>query len=279
MSVPYRPPHQKASCLATGILILSGVLFVYPFFWMFLGGFKSNLEIFHPLQVWPRRFDPSYYAQLWRGDWIPFRQVFLNSLWVAFFEGLGAVGLTSLAGYVFARHTFPGRRWLFLLAVVVIVVPQQTLAVPLFAWIYQIGLMDRLAGVVLPGLVNGLGVLYFTQVFRQVPSEMVEAARMEGASEFRVYLTLLPLVRSALLSFGLIQFILAWHEHLLPLLILNSPTKQTLPLALSGLYGSSLRFPFAVLMAASTLTLAPTVLLFALLYRRFQSALAELLVH
>jgi multiple sugar transport system permease protein len=187
--------------------------------------------------------------------------------------------VTSLAGYTFARHRFPGRGLFFVLALVVIVVPQQALAIPLFSWLNTLGLSNRLAGVILPGVVSGLGVLYFTQVFRQVPDDLVNAARLAGASEFRVYVTLLPLVSSALLSFGLIQFILAWHEHLIPLLVLSSAEKQTLPVALAGLYGSSLRFPYAVLMAASSLIIVPTAVLFALLYRRLQSALAEVLVH
>ena len=200
-----------------------------------------------------------------------------NSLAVALVQAAGAVVLTSLAGYAFARHSFAGRRRLFLLALVMIVIPQNALAVPLFTWLHALGLSDRLLGVILPGMVSGLGILYFTQVFRQVPDELVDAARLAGASELRVYLTLLPLVRSALISFGLIHFILAWHEHLIPLLVLSTAEKQTLPIALASLYGSSLRFPFAVLMAASTLAVLPTALLFMLLHRRFKSALSEIL--
>jgi multiple sugar transport system permease protein len=278
-ALKYRPPTEKKSWLATLLLLVMALLFVYPFFWMFLAGFKTNREIFRPLQVWPAQFDTQYYAQLFREDWFPFVKVFFNSLVVAFCEALGAVVLTSLAGYVFARHRFRGRRILFLLSVVVIVIPQQAMAIPLFTWLNTLHLSNRLLGVILPGMVTGLGILYFTQVFRQIPDELVEAARLAGASEFRVYWTLLPLITSALLSFGFIQFILAWHDHLIPLLVLSSAEQQTLPLALSSLYGSSLRYPYAVLMAASALTVLPTVILFCLLYRRFRNSLSELLVH
>jgi len=282
MSAPhtlYRPPHRRPSVLATLCVAVAGVLFFYPFLWMFLSAFKDNREIFKPLQLLPRAFDPQYYRQLFNGEWIPFFQVFTNSLVVAVLQSAGVVVVTSMAGYAFARNRFAGRGLLFILALVVIMMPQQALAIALFSWLNTLGLVNQLAGVILPGLVSGLGLLYFTQVFRQVPDDLVNAARLAGASEFRVYLTLLPLVSSALLSFGLIQFILAWHEHLIPLLVLSSAEKQTLPIALAGLYGSSLRFPYAVLMAASSLILLPTVVLFALLYRRFQSALSELLAH
>jgi sn-glycerol 3-phosphate transport system permease protein len=265
--------------MATIILLGAAFLFAYPFLWMFLSAFKTNLEIFDPRRFWPERFDLAFYKQLFGGDYLPFFKVFTNSLLVALAQAVGAVFLTSLAGYVFARHRLPFQRGLFLVAVVVIVVPRQALAVPLFVWLHQLGLLDQLWGVILPGLVSGLGILFFTQVFRQVPDDLISMARLEGASEFRVYWTLLPLMRSALLSFGLIQFILSWHEHLVPLLVLQSPGQQTLPLALASLNGSSLRYDRAVLMAASSLMILPTAVLFALMYRRFKSSLSELLVH
>lgn len=273
----YVPPQERTSLLLTLVLVVLAVFFFYPFAWMLMASFKTNPQIFRPFQVWSGPILTEFYGRLFRGEWFPLVHVLFNSIWVALLQSAGAVALASLAGYVFGRHRLAGGRWLFLLAVVVIVLPQQALALSLFTWVDRLGLMDRLAGVILPGMVSGLGVLYFTQIFRQVPDELIEAARLEGASEFRVYCTLLPLVRPALLSFLLIQFILSWHEHLIPLLVLNSPERQTLPLALAGLYGSSLRFPYAVLMAASTLSVLPTALLFGLFYRRCKSSLAEVM--
>ena len=138
---------------------------------------------------------------------------------------------------------------------------------------------DSLLGVMLPGVVTGLGVIYFTQVFRQVPGEYFQAARICGASEPRVFLAVLPLVWPALLSYGMIHFILAWHEHLIPMLVLLSESKQTLPLALAKLYDVSQHTPQGVQMAASTFAVIPTAVLFALCHRKFKSSLADLLVH
>ena len=265
--------------LASGLLVTAvAIVFVYPFAWMFFAAFKSNTEIFRPLDLFPESFDVTYYHQLLNGDWFPFGRVFANSVLIALLQSVGAVGMSAMAGYVFGRHKFRFQVALFALALVVIVVPRQALAIPLFAWMNTLHLSDNPLGVILPGMVSGLGVIFFTQVFRQLPAEYVETARLAGASEWRVFLTLLPLVRPALISFALVEFILAWHQHLIPLLILSSPTKLTLPLALSSLYGSSLRFPYAVLMAGSTLTLLPTVILFGLLYKRFKSALGDLLI-
>ena len=306
-SLGYRPPHERSSWLATLALLVVVVFFFYPFFWMALSAFKTDVEIFHPLQLWPEKFkqfgagaffrslahgdfpsakeqffaafDFQYYAMLLKNVYFPFLRTFGNSVAIAFFEAIGAVILTSMAGYVFARHRFPGSKLLFLLAVVVIVIPQQALVVSLFGWINQLHLLDNLFGIILPGLVSGLGVIYFTQVFKQIPDELFEAARLAGASEFAVYRTLLPLVISPLLSFGFIQFVLAWHEHLIPLMVVQTEQNKTLPLALASLYGSSMHQPYAVLMAASTLTLLPITILFILVQRRFRNSLAELLVH
>lgn len=272
-------PSEKTSWTATILLVIAGILFIYPFAWMFCSAFKDNKEIFKPLQLLPGVWNLEYYKQLFKGDLIPFWRVFANSVLVAFLQSAGTVFLTSLAGYVFAQHRFRFQGLLFLLSLVVIVLPQQALAIPLFSWLNQMKMIDSMWGVILPGVVSGLGILYFTQVFRQIPRELVEASRLAGLSEFRVYWTLLPLCWSALLSFGLIQFILSWHEHLIPLLVLSTQEKQTLPLALAGLFGSSLRFPFAVLMAASTITILPTAILFAVMHRRFKSSLSEVLPH
>ena len=252
-----------------------------PFLWMVLGIFKTNNEFFQPLgkAFFPVNYEWQNVNELLDGKWVPFWDVFGNSLVVSFGQALGAVTLSAMAGYAFARFTFSGKRLLFVLAMALILVPRQLFAVPLFSWVNEIGLSDSLFGVMLPGVVTGLGVIYFTQVFRQVPEEYLQAARICGATELRVFLTVLPLVWPALLSYGMIHFILTWHEQLVPMLVLTTETKQTLPLALAKLYDVSQRTPQGVQMAASTFAVIPTAVLFALCYRKFRSSLSDMLVH
>jgi len=256
-----------------------------PFLWMVLGMFKTNDEIFEPMSkaFFPANYDWQNVAALLEGRLegrrFPFLAFFGNSLIVSLGQALGAVALSAMAGYAFARFSFRGRRLLFVLAVALILVPRQLFAVPLVSWVDALGMSDSLLGVMLPGVVTGLGVIYFTQVFRQVPGEYFQAARICGASEPRVFLAVLPLVWPALLSYGMIHFILAWHEHLIPMLVLSSESKQTLPLALAKLYDDSQRTPQGVQMAASTFAVIPTAVLFALCHRKFKSSLADLLVH
>ena len=268
---------------------------LYPFLWMVFGIFKTNREFFEPLRLWPMNllddefwsgladtFFPNEFglqnvSDLLGGKWVSFWDVFGNSLLVSLGQALGAVALSAMAGYAFARFSFRGKRALFVLAIALILIPRQLFAVPIFSWVNALGLSDSLFGVMLPGVVTGLGVIYFSQVFRQIPEEYLQAARICGAPEFRLFLTLLPLVWPALLSYGMIHFILAWHEHLVPMLVLTSETQQTLPLALAKLYDVSQRTPQGVQMAASTFALIPTAVLFAVCYRKFKSSLAEML--
>ena len=268
---------------ALSLLLLCPFLLavLVPFLWMVLGIFKTNNEFFQPLgkAFFPVNYEWQNVGELLDGKWVPFWDVFGNSLVVSFGQALGAVTLSAMAGYAFARFTFSGKRLLFVSAVALILVPRQLFAVPLFSWVNEIGLSDSLFGVMLPGVVTGLGVIYFTQVFRQVPEEYLQAARICGATELRVFLTVLPLVWPALLSYGMIHFILAWHEQLVPMLVLTTETKQTLPLALAKLYDVSQRTPQGVQMAASTFAVIPTAVLFALCYRKFRSSLSDMLVH
>lgn len=268
---------MKTRVAATIVLGLVSLLFAYPFVWMMLGCFKSNPEIFKPLQLLPKAWDFEHARRLLGSEWFPFWRTLANSAIVAGGQALGAVVLTAAAGFVFAKHQFRGKTPLFIGAMLVILIPQQILAVPLFTWLNELGLVDKLAGAMLPGMVSGLGIIFFTQIFRQVPDDLLHVARLEGASEARVFLLLLPLIAPALVSFGLIHFILAWHQHIVPLMVLSSEENRTLPLAIASLYGSSLRFPYAALMVGSTIGLLPPVLLFALCYRHLKSALADLL--
>jgi multiple sugar transport system permease protein len=273
------PGHRRWTWPVTLALSLIGLFFAYPFVWMLLAVFKSNPEIFNPNQFLPHTWNVGPAVRLFAGEWFPFWRVLLNSLVIAFSQSLLATLVTALAGYAFATTRRSWVKGLFPVALVVIVLPVQALAVPLFSWANTLGLLNHLPGVILPGAVSGIGIIWFTQIFRHVPVSLRESARLDGAGEWRVWWTLLPTVMPPLVSYGLVHFILAWHDHLLPLLILGDQTQQTLPVAIASLYGSSLRYPYAALMAASVASILPTALLFGVCFRRFKTSLADVLMH
>lgn len=259
-------------------LVVVGMVFAYPFFWLLLSTFKTNKEIYQPLLIFPADYEWDAFTALFSGEYLAFTGYFLNSVIISVFQALFAVIVTAGAGFAFAKLRFPCKRFLFLLAVLVILVPRQALAIPLFEWLAWLELNGSRWAVILPGIASGIGIVFFTQIFRRVPDELVDLARVEGASPFRSYLAILPLVTPALVTYGLIHFILAWQEHLFPLILL-SDENQTLPLGLAKLRDSSHRIPEAVAMAAASFTLLPVAILFAVFYRKMRTALAELTLH
>lgn len=271
-----RSRRTIAPALALGALLLLSALFAFPFIWMVMATFKANPEIFNPFPLLPEEFHLRHFRSLLSGEWIPYPRQFLNSFVIAVAQTLIALAFASAAGFVFAKHEFRGKRPLFALAVLVVLIPRQVMVLPLFIWMNRLQLLDGPWSVIWPGAISGIGVLYFTQACKRLPDDLLDMARSEGASEYRLFLACLPLMRPALIAYGLIHFILAWHEHLIPLVMLTAKEHMTAGVALSSLYGSSMRIPYGLLMAGSTLTIIPTALLYLLVQKHFKSSLAEL---
>lgn len=261
---------------ATAGLTVLAAAFAFPFVWMLSAGFKADAEIFTPFPLFPDGFDPRHYRALLAGTWIPYTRQFLNSLFIAAAQTVLATSFACAAGYVFAKFDFRFKRTLFVLAVLTVLIPRQVMVLPLFTWMNDLGLLDTPWAVIFPGAATGIGLLWFTAAFHRLPDAIPDMARSEGAGEYRVFWIVLPLVRPALIAFALIQFTLAWQEHLIPLVMLFSPERMTVNIGLASLNAGSLRAPYGLLMAGCTLTLLPTALFFALAYRHFRTALGRL---
>jgi ABC-type glycerol-3-phosphate transport system permease component len=262
-----------AVSLALGVLALA---FAFPFVWMLLAGFKADADMFRPFPLLPEAFDPRHYRSLFSGQWIPYPRQFLNSLFIAGSQTVLGTAFACAAGYVFAKFDFPGKRPLFVAAVLTVLIPRQVMVLPLFTWMNSLGLLDTPWAVIFPGAASGIGLLWFTAVFRRLPDGLLDMARAEGAGEYRVFWIALPLIKPALIAFALIQFTLAWQEHLLPLVMLFSEPRMTVNIGLASLHAGSLRAPYGLIMAGCTLTLLPTALFFILAYRHFRTALGRL---
>jgi multiple sugar transport system permease protein len=154
--------------------------------------------------------------------------------------------------------------------------PAPVLVLPLFTWFNHLRLVDTLAAAILPGTVSGIALLFFVQAFRAIPRQLADIARTEGASEYGVFRTLVPLVRNAIVTFAMIHFVLAWQDHLIPLVMLSSRDRLTMPIALSSLYGSA-RVPYALLMVGGLAMVLPPALFYVLVRRQFTSALSRLM--
>lgn len=251
----------------TVAIALVAVLFSFPFIWMFLTALKPENEVFGKTpQLFGSEIRWSNFADAWTV--VPFGQFILNGLFVALTGALLSVVIAVLSAYAFSRLRFRFRDRLFLLYVFTLVLPQEVLVVPLFIMMNAWGLIDTYTALIIPFAFTAFGTFLMRQFFLTIPIEYEEAALIDGASRIRtLWSVLLPQLLAPLSVLGVFAFIGYWNSYLWPLIIINSQDKATVPLGLgmfTGQYGTQ----WALLMAASTLAVIPSLVIVALLQRQ-----------
>jgi ABC-type glycerol-3-phosphate transport system permease component len=253
-------------------LVLAAVLTFAPFFWMLCAAFKTKGDFFTHTFLPPLdRLTLENFVKLFSKE--PFLEHAANSMWVTGCTVLGQLFICTMGGFALAKYRFRGRGMVLVLMLGTMMLPGQLLLAPMYEQIYFLGLMNSYAGLVVPSLVNVFGIFLFRQAMMSVPDELIEAARMDGCGEFRIYWTvMLPLVRPMTGAFCLISFIASWNSFIWPQIILQSKDKFTLPIAINqmqGVYSDDL----GMMMAGTVLSIAPVFALFLLLQREFISGL------
>jgi ABC-type glycerol-3-phosphate transport system permease component len=228
-----------------------------------LASFKENADIFRaPIRFWPRAWSFDNYQGLLAGEQIPFLRQFANSAVIALGQTALTVALASLAGYAFAKYEFVGKRPLFLLTLLTLMIPFEVTVVPLFQLMVNIRWLDTYQAVIVPGAINAFGVFFMRQVMLAVPSDLLDAARIDGATEFGIYWRIaLPLARNGLAVLAVLSFLNAWNDYLWPLIALRSPEMFTLPIGLATLRGLY-RVEWGMIMAGAVLTALPVLAVF-----------------
>ena len=252
----------------TYLLLFAGaVIFLFPFYHMIVGSFKSNSEInTAELSLLPKQWLVSNYEELFHR--IPFHQNLLNSLAVAVTFTALSLFLCSLAGYVFAKHEFPGRDALFIVLVSTMMIPAQVGYVPLFIIMNRLGWLDTFYPLIIPHAANAFGIFLMRQYAQAIPDELLDAARIDGCSKFRLYWAIaLPLLRPGLIVVGLIFFTTSWNDFQWPLIVLSTRERYTAPVALNSIVGQFV-VPFGVILAGVTVSALPLIALF-LVFQRF----------
>ena len=255
-------------------ILFATLVAVYPFVWMLLSCFKTNREIYQPTLLFPADYQLDAFLSLFDGDYLPFWQILSNSLFISIGQALLATLISASAGYCLAKCKFKGKEMILFLTLLIVLVPKQTIAVPMLDWMSWLGWRGSLFSLLLPGAVTGLGVLFFLQIFRRFPQEWIDLATLEGMNMRQTYVFLLPLILPGLITFFFLHFVLSYQEHLLPLLLLNDQN-MTLPLALAKLKDSSHRIPESVGMVVATFSLIPVLGLFVLVFSKMKTALKE----
>jgi multiple sugar transport system permease protein len=249
-----------------GVLLAGAVLTALPLWWMLVASFMPTGEASSlPPRLWPSvpTFD-QYHALFARLD---LARAAANSLLVASLSTGFAVLLNSMAGYAFAKLDFRGRDRLFQLLVAALVIPGQIAMLPLFLLLKQLGMINTYAGVIVPSLASIYGIFLVRQYAQGIPDSLLDAARVDGASEWRIYRSIvLPWCRPILVTLGLFTFMGAWNDFLWPLVVLSDGDLYTLPVALAGLVGEHVQ-DTELVMAGAVITVMPVVLLFLALQR------------
>jgi multiple sugar transport system permease protein len=200
----------------------------------------------------------------------------VNSVVVAAASVLGDLITSALAGYAFARLSFPLRDRVFALFVATAIVPSQLLLIPRFVLFKELGLYDTLWALILPGIFTVFGTFLMRQTFAAMPAELGEGARIDGASEWQIfYRVYLPLARPALAALAILAFVSSWNSYESPLVMLSDPQKMTIPLGLTLLADESGGLSPGVAMAAATSSILPILIVFILAQKHFVAALSR----
>jgi ABC-type glycerol-3-phosphate transport system permease component len=256
------------------VLVLALVLTAAPFLWMISGSFRTNDDLFgNILSLLPTAPTIQNYVDLLDGSAIPFLQEFANSAIVSSSVTVLVLLMSSLTGYGFAKFTFPLQRVLFVIVLATLMVPAQITLVPLFLLMHAFGWLDDLKALIFPGMVNAFGVFFMRQSMVGVPDELLDAARIDGASELGLYRHIaLPLVRAALTVLAVLTFLNIWNDFLWPVIVLQSPGNMTVPVGLASLVGLY-KVHYGMIMGGAFLSTLPIIVAFLVLRKQFISGL------
>lgn len=257
------------------VLVVGVLVWILPFAWMLLGSLKTQREILQrPPTWWPQEFTWENFGA-WFGQ-LNFGQFFGNSIVVALFTVAGNLVFCSMVGYALAKMDFPGKKALFVVVMVTLMVPGVVTFVPLFVMVSSLGLVDTYAALILPFVTTPLGVFLMRQFMLGIPDPLLEAARIDGAGELRIFARIvMPLCGPPLATLGILTFLASWNNFLWPLVAAQTEAKYTLPVALSLYSTGQNATDYGLLLAGSVLVIAPIILLFVFLQRYFIQGIAS----
>ncbi|MGP4079184.1 carbohydrate ABC transporter permease [Pseudalkalibacillus sp. R45] len=248
--------------ILTIILIAFATSMVLPFLWMLSTSFKKPLEVFtYPIQWTPSSFEWENYKDVWFGA-KPFWVYYWNSIKVTGITVAGIVLFSSAAAYGFSRIQFKGRDTIFLLYLATLMIPEQVTLIPRFILFNYMGIYNTHLSLILPGMFTALGTFLLRQFYLSIPKDFSEAAQIEGANHFQIWMKIIiPLSKPALVSLIIISFTLNWNEFVNPLVFITSEELYTVPLGLTSFIDES-GTDYTLMMAAAVSAILPVMILF-----------------
>jgi multiple sugar transport system permease protein len=256
----------KAS-LAYIILIIWALLSIMPIYWMLSISFMNVVTLLRmPPKLIPDPFTIMNYVRLIAKSLLTRWE--LNSAIIACSNTAISLFVSSFYGYIFAKKEFPGKRFLFWILIATLMVPFHVVAIPIFLMFRNLHMLNSYWGLIVPGMFSAYGVFLMRQVIKTLPTELIEAAKMDGCSEFGIYARIiLPLAKPGLAVLGIFTFVGNWNDFFWPLILLNKANMYTLPVGLPTLQGQWT--DYGLLMAGASLAALPTIIIFLIFQRYF----------
>lgn len=256
------------------ILILFGLVTVYPFVWMLCSSFKENKEIMALEQhLLPSIFTVDNYINM--NARFNFMRFFANSLLVTVVITLAVVYTSTICGFVLSKYKFKGRNILFGFVLCTMMIPWCVTIIPKYSMVQAFGWLDSYKALIIPALFSGFGIFNMKQHIATLPDEVLEAARIDGANEFFIFhRIILPMAKNGISSIAIFQFLWAWEDYLWPYLVINTKEKQLLAVGLkmfSGQYSTD----YGALFAATAISIIPVLLIYIIFQKQFIAGVAS----
>jgi len=250
------------------LIIVGAFIMIVPFMWMFVTSLKEEGQVF----TWPPQWIPkpvSIHSYISIFNMMPLIRYILNTIFVSTTVTIGTLFFSSLAGFAFSKYEFPGRDLIFFILLSTLMIPGQVTLIPVFLIVKNLGWLNNYLALIVPALGDVFGIFLMRQFISTIPTELIDAARIDGCSEFRIYgQILLPLIKPALATLGIFVFMGQWNSLFWPLIVINEESMKTLQLGLAGLRGTWMS-DWSATMAGATVATIPIIVIFLFLQKYF----------
>ena len=266
--------RKASSFVIVGILIIVATVTIFPFLWMVLGSVKTSSELFAvPMKMLPTIPQWSNFTRIF--DSVPFALFYWNTAKIAVLATVGQVFACAFSGYAFSKLNFPGRDKLFILYLATLMIPSQVTMIPQYEMLNQLGLLNTHMAIIILRWFSPFGVFLLRQFFVTIPDSLIEAARIDGAGEARIFFRfMLPLSKSAIATLVTLTFLSAWNEFLGPLIFLNDRNKFTLQIGIRY-FQQEFGTEYTLIMGATTLSLIPILIIYIFAQKYFIEGIAS----
>mgnify|MGYP000539419381 FL=1 len=273
-SLSGKKPPSVGSIVRTTFLLVMTFIILAPVLWFVLSSFKDATELgARPPKIFPTEWAFSNYTEAF--EMYNYMRYFTNSVIVTSLATILTLIINSMAAYAFAKYNFRGRDGLFVMTLAMIMIPLQVILIPIYLVVSSLGLVNTYWGMIIPAAATPTGVFIIRQYMLTIPDELIEAARIDGAGEFRIFARIvLPLCRPALAVVAIFSILWRWNDFLWPLLIAQKEELYTLPVALALLNGQ-LVVPYNIVLAMSVMSIIPVLFMFVFMQRQIVQGIAQ----